>query len=276
MAGCCRRVRLSNRHLRSAARRTLIALLLVAAACFVSPQPRASVVPTILQQEAHPPAAAPLAVVGLGDSVMAGTACSCPGVVAAYAARLRAAAGRSVSALNLGVPGDTTADLVDQLRTDHRTSAAVAAADVVVVTIGANDLLPLQQQRDADGCSARCYGPASQAMGTRLSDALALIRSLRSGPPSTVLVTTYWNVFTDGAVARAAGGQPQLDWSEQVTQAADQAICVAADSHQGRCIDLTRWFDDEAADHTRLLAADGDHPNAAGVDVIANALLAAT
>lgn len=207
---------------------------------------------------------------------MAGTACNCAGVVAAYSDRLTTASRRSVQALNLGVPGDTTADLLDRLRSDDQTSAAVAAADVVIVTEGANDLLPLQQQRDVGGCPAQCFGPASQAMGTRLSDTLAAIRSLRSGPPATVLVTSYWNVFLDGAVARATEGQPQLEWSEQVTRAANQAICAAADSHEARCVQLDRSFDDEADDHTELLAPDGDHPNAAGVSVIADALLAAT
>lgn len=112
-------------------------------------------------------------------------------------------------------------------------------------------------------------------MGSRLGAAIAEIRSLRSSPPATLLVTTYWNVFTDGAVARAAGGRPQLDWSEEVTEAADRAICAAADRHDASCVDLNRWFDDEAADPARLLAADGDHPNTAGIDVIAAALLAA-
>lgn len=64
--------------------------------------------------------------------------------------------------------------------------------------------------------------------------------------------------------------------SEEVTEAANTAICAAARTRSADCVDLNRWFDVEASDPTRLLAADGDHPNAAGVDVVAAALMTAT
>lgn len=253
-----------------------VAALLAAAVCgaLIQPPHRAPTAhhTTVSSASTLPP----LQVVGLGDSVMAGTACGCPGVVADYVDRLSAAIRQPVTGENLGVPGDTAADLLHRLRSDRQFSAAVAAADVVIVTVGANDLQPQQQQQETGRCPAQCFTPATQTMGSRVAAALAQIRAVRPGPPATLLVTTYWNVFADGAVARAAGGQPQLEWSEDVTEAANRAICAAASKHAAYCVDLNRWFDDEAPDPTTLLAADGDHPNAAGVEAITTALLAAT
>jgi lysophospholipase L1-like esterase len=87
-------------------------------------------------------------------------------------------------------------------------------------------------------------------------------------------VTTYWNVFTDGDVARASGGQAQIDWSQDVTVAANDAICSAATAHHDTCVDLYGPIQD--GDPTDVLAPDGDHPNASGVGVIVQALMADT
>ncbi len=217
---------------------------------------------------------APVNVVGLGDSVMSGTNCNCDGIVAEYAAALQARGAGPVHGDNLGVPGDTTSDLLRRLQTNGTYRAAVRDADIVLVTIGANDLAPQWQQWQSSGCDDTCYNPAVAQMGAQLSTILALIRSLRSGPPATVLVTNYWNVFTDGAVARASGGQAQVDWSQDITLAANTAICATARAHAATCVDLFTPI--EAGDPTDVLAPDGDHPNAAGVAVIVKALLAAT
>ena len=81
----------------------------------------------------------------------------------------------------------------------------------------------------------------------------------------TVLVDNYWNVFTDGAVARADGGQEQLDWSAEVTTAANRAIENAANNSGDLTVDLVKPFKNGGdEDPTPLLADDGDHPNAAG------------
>lgn len=213
-------------------------------------------------------------VVGLGDSVMSGTNCNCDGIVAEYAAALQQRDGGRVSGTNLGVPGDTTSDLLDHLEHVASYRTAVRNADIVLVTIGANDLAPQWQQWESSGCDDSCYDPAVDQMGTRLDAILSLVRSLRSGPPATVLVTNYWNVFTDGAVARASGGQAQIDWSQDITLAANSAICSVATTRGASCVDL--YTPIQTVDPTALLASDGDHPNAAGVAVIVRALVAAT
>jgi lysophospholipase L1-like esterase len=220
---------------------------------------------------------APLHVVGIGDSVMAGTNCNCETIMTGFAHVMADRTGRDVTAANLGVPGYTTNDLLDQLRNDANARQEVARADILIVIIGANDLGDAFDSWNQGDCDAACYQPQVDAMGTRLASVLHLVRSLRAGQPMTVLVDNYWNVFTDGAVARADGGQEQLDWSAEVTTAANHAIENAASSSGDLTVDLVKPFKNGGdEDPTPLLADDGDHPNAAGVRAIVAANVAAT
>ncbi|HEX2895952.1 MAG TPA: SGNH/GDSL hydrolase family protein [Marmoricola sp.] len=215
-------------------------------------------------------------VVGLGDSVMAGTNCDCAGLAEEYGTALQARDGGHVDVTNLGEGGKVTEDLLEDLQVDVPTRTAIAGADVVLVTIGANDLLPQLDQWRSSGCDESCFaGPAAQ-MGQNLRQILTVIDAIRDGHHGTVLVTDYWNVFTDGDVARNSGGQAQLDWSDDVTAAANQQICAAASASGDTCVDLVPVFKPGGSDPTSLLADDGDHPNAAGVQATVQALLAHT
>ena len=72
------------------------------------------------------PAAAPageVTVVGVGDSVMAGSHCECSGVTAQFATAWGDRLDRTVHSVNLGVPGDTTTTLRQRLDTDADTRA---------------------------------------------------------------------------------------------------------------------------------------------------------
>lgn len=215
-------------------------------------------------------------VVGLGDSVMAGTHCGCAGLAEEYGKALQARTGTDVRVTNLGANGLVTTDVLGDLEHDRATRAAIADADLVLVTIGANDLVPELDQWETTGCDQSCFnGPAVQ-MGRNLSRVLAAITGLRIAHPGPVLVTNYWNVFTDGDVARETGGQAQIDWTTEVTAVANDQICGAARSAGDMCVDLVAPFKGGGADPTPLLASDGDHPNAAGVRAIVRQLLAAT
>jgi lysophospholipase L1-like esterase len=219
---------------------------------------------------------APLHVVGIGDSVMAGTNCNCETIMTGFAHAIADRTARNVTATNLGVPGYTTSDLLDQLHQDANARSEVANADILIVIIGANDLGDAFDSWNQGDCGASCYQPQVDAMGTRLAAVLSLVRSLRAGQPMTVLVDNYWNVFTDGAVARADGGEEQIAWSGAVTNAANLAIVNAATRSGDRAVDLVKPFKNGGEeDPTPLLADDGDHPNAAGVQAIVAANVAA-
>lgn len=137
---------------------------------------------------------------------MAGTACNCAGIVSEYAAALATRTGRKVSGVDLAAGGLVTQDVLEDLLGSTTARDAVRRADVVLVTIGANDLYPELNEWKQSSCPASCYDPATEQMGVRLSRILDTIDSLRPDSDGPVLVTNYWNVFTDGNVARRTGG----------------------------------------------------------------------
>ena len=214
-------------------------------------------------------------VVGIGDSVTSATACGCTGFVESYAANLPAAAGGPARAVNLGNDGLTAAGLRTVMTTPGPTATGVAEGDILLVTIGANDLTPLLSQWQVSGCPAACYAPAVDAVGSDLSDILAAAKSLRGHRTTRVLVTDYWNVFADGDVALDSDGPAYLRWSDEVTRALNTMICTVARDAGATCVDLYGPFKGNGSvNPTTLLAADGDHPNAAGNQVITSALMA--
>lgn len=212
-------------------------------------------------------------IVALGDSVPRGSGSD----AVPYPEVLRrdlAATNPGVRLTNLGVDGASAADLADALDRDAGTRSAVAGADVVLVTAGANDLSPTLDAYLADGCDDECATAAVTAAATSLHTALTRVRDL--APRARVLVTSYWNVFTDGDAARSTEGQKALDWSDSLTRAANTAFCAAATRTGAQCVDTYPLFKgDGTKNPTTLLAPDGDHPDQRGHDAIATALLAA-
>jgi len=240
-----------------------------------APSRASAATPAIATARPVPPWSA--TIVGIGDSVTSATVCGCTGFVESYAAHLPRAAGGPAKAENLGTAGLTAAGLRTLMTAPGRTATGVAEGDILLVTIGANDLTPLLSQWQSSGCSKACYSPAVEAVGADLGAILAAAKSLRGERPTRVLVTDYWNVFADGDVARAGDGPAYLRWSDELTRALNVSICNAALNAGATCVDLYAPFKgDGSKNPTPLLASDGDHPNAAGNDVISSALLAAT
>jgi lysophospholipase L1-like esterase len=112
-----------------------------------------------------------------------------------------------------------------------------------------------------------------------VSAILQRIDVLRGGRPTTVVVTGYWNVWQDGAVGRGMGAD-FVQVSRAVTGMVNQGLQRAATGNGALYVDLAKAFTAAGPDDTGLLAADGDHPNAAGhqliADVVARAVLAGT
>jgi lysophospholipase L1-like esterase len=216
-------------------------------------------------------------VVGVGDSVTAATVCACTGFVESYAARLPTAIGGPAREVNLGTNGLTADGLRVLLTRPSPTADGVAQGDILLVTIGANDLTPLLPRWRASGCPVTCYSPAVDAVGSDVRAILTAAKDLRGHRSTRILVTDYWNVFADGDIARANNGSAYLRWSDELTRALNSRICSVARNAGAICVDLYAPFKgDGSVNPTALLAADGDHPNAAGNQLISSALLAAT
>jgi lysophospholipase L1-like esterase len=180
-----------------------------------------------------------------------------------------------VRSVNLGQSGLTSVQLDQQLHQDTPVRAAVGTADIVLITIGANDLMPSLAAWDAAGCDDVCAVSGISDVRSRIRSIVDQVHALRHGLPTQVLVTNYWNVFEDGDVASSDRGQSYLAWSDRLTQHLNTSICAAATSGGATCVDLYAPFKgDGTANPTNLLAGDGDHPNAAGHAAIARALMA--
>ena len=223
-------------------------------------------------EPSQPPAVPPIRrVVSLGDSVSAGSACNCLPFADLVAHDIASDQGHPVTVTNLSVGGATASDLLQQLN-ERATQQALRTADVVLVTTGANDL---EAQSSGGGCAnldPGCFRSAVSALPATMNQVLARIRS--AVPAQAVVVTTgYWNVFLDGAVARS-NGSTYVTNSKTLTQTVNDVIESSARQNGALYLDTYSLFKgDNDSDDTALLAADGDHPNAAGHRVIANGVV---
>jgi lysophospholipase L1-like esterase len=207
--------------------------------------------------------------------VPAGSSCGCTDYVDLLAQSLSSSLGSKVTSTNLAVPGQTSSGLLDQLSSPD-VRAALADADVVVVTIGANDV-EATDPADCDGDDGpACYRDDLTALTGNLDRVAAAVARLTARPGARILLTGYWNVFLDGAVARSHGAS-YLKIADGVTREVNSRISSAASAHGAVYVDLFTPFRgaDGSKDCTALLASDGDHPDAAGHALIARSLLAA-
>jgi lysophospholipase L1-like esterase len=286
------RQRLSRSKVRTRACTALIAVvLMVTVTAFAQvahgqpPNKDASTTMTTTTTPPPPPATAATAsggisrsitVIGIGDSVTSGYNCNCEAFVGLFATQLAAQDDVQTSSVNLGVPGWTSSQLLAAMTKPGAFRNQVAKADILLVTIGANDLNPLESKGPA-GCPATCYTPLIDSAGHNVE--LIVDAALAANPahPPTVLVTDYWNVFQDGDVGTAEHGAAFQSWSDVLTRAESTQICHGAQSAGASCVSLYAPFKGNGSiNPTSLLAADGDHPNAAGHQLIASTLLAAT
>ncbi|MEV6493830.1 SGNH/GDSL hydrolase family protein [Actinoplanes sp. NPDC051633] len=205
-------------------------------------------------------------VVTVGDSVPAGTACDCEPFPDLYARRIGAGSD------NLAQPGFTSADVRDQLLNQVGAAparAAVAAADVVLVMAGANDVAAVF---DAGGGS---YTAVADTVRRNVIAAVDTVHRLR--PSASVLIFGYWNVVEDGDVGRADYGDDGVAEAASATEACNDALARAAASTGAVYVDTAAAFkgDSGERDPTALLTPDGDHPDAAGHAALAAAAYAA-
>ncbi|HEX3814308.1 MAG TPA: SGNH/GDSL hydrolase family protein [Mycobacteriales bacterium] len=236
--------------------------------------------PTIVAAPGHPHKS--ITLVGLGDSVTAASNCDCAGFITDYAGSLGKAADAPVTEFNLGQDGETSGGLRATLEPGRAAVDPVARADVVVITIGANDfngqVSAMRSGKCGGAADLDCTVATLAAMSRNVDAVLDRIRALHDGAPVTVLVTGYWNVFEDGDVARGDYPTAFRTASDLLTRRVNAALHTVCAAKKVRYVDIYTPFkgNDGDADDTRLLASDGDHPDAAGHRVIADALARAS
>lgn len=210
-------------------------------------------------------------VVGLGNSVPSGAACGCENFVSAYADMVSAATNTRATVANKAVSGSTSADLVNLL-SGAGVQAELRSATTVLIMTGANDFNDAFDQVSLGAPAAETYGPVATAVQDNVTTVVEKIHGLNAA--AHVVVLDYWAAMEDGAVAARDYDPPAMAASVACTTSVNGALAVAAKATNAVYVSTYTAFKGPGGrvDPTALLAADGDHPDAAGHQVIAKAV----
>ncbi|MCA1846310.1 MAG: SGNH/GDSL hydrolase family protein [Actinobacteria bacterium] len=213
-------------------------------------------------------------VVGLGNSVPSGAACSCVNFVSAYAQMLAAGTSSKATVDNDAVSGSTSADVVNLL-TKKTVQAHVRTATTVLIMTGANDFNDAFDAVSLGAPAASTFAPVATAVQDNVTAAVQKILALN--PSIHVVVLDYWAAMEDGAVAARDYDPETMAASVASTNYVNDALAVAAKATGALYLSTYTAFKGPAGanDPTALLASDGDHPNAAGHQLIARTIYAA-
>jgi lysophospholipase L1-like esterase len=235
----------------------LLAVSLLLAGC-------ATIGPAAAHAGTHP-------LVALGDSVPAGTGCDCTPYPELSAPELSTPEGPTVTVRNDAVAGLTSVGVLDQLDGSSAVINDVRAANLVVVQVGANDVAHTSSCDD----NAGCYLSRVPKIEDNLRAVVARVHELTAGHPVDVVLLDYWSVWLGGQYARQQG-QSYVDAADIVTDNVNETIRTVAVQTGSGYVDLRAAFKgpDHTYDETHYLSSDGDHPNAAGHQEIASALVA--
>lgn len=232
---------------------------------------------------ANPQADDGMSLVGIGDSIPgAGGDCDqrCDSYVVLLADAATVALGQDVSVTNLGANTSVTAQaLAATVHTDEDVRATIAAAEIIVITVGFNDWEGPCSWQGKEGCTTRGTATVSRNLGAILDD----IVELRAGQPTAIRVTNYYNYSIGNPGALAAWGVPAgeeqafAEFYASALAELDTAICEAAEEHDALCVDLVVPFNgaDGSTDAGDLLGGDHLHPSQKGHQLIADAVAAA-
>ena len=272
------------------------ALALVVGACTGSADSTGSTTPTVVTS---PTASAdPLRLVILGDSIaVPEVGCgTCIGFDEQYAAYLETQTSRTVDLRNAAVPGDRIESLKSLLDTNTAVQAAIANADIVVVSIGYNNGPPWDPDdpchvqevaRDADlipailAMTPECITETIDKYRGELDAVYGRIESLAAGRPQVrVTLGVFDNIRdnpgTDGTLPQVTPEdmQPALELFVSIFDRWNAMDCEVALAHGFVCADLRHAFNgpDGNGSVGPYTAPDWVHPNEAGQAVMAKLL----
>jgi lysophospholipase L1-like esterase len=210
-----------------------------------------------------------------GDSVPSGGACECVPFGTLYGAKVAAHTGVRVTTTNLARGGFTSPDVQQELES-AAARAALRTATTVLIMVGANDMGHAYWAARSGAPAASTLGPAAREVR---DDVVAAVRRIHQLAPRDVRVAVlgYWNVFRDGKVGLATYGADGLALADTATAYTNRALLAAAEETHSRYVPVAQVFKgpDGRRDPTPLLASDGDHPDARGHALLAQAVYGA-
>jgi lysophospholipase L1-like esterase len=242
--------------------------------------------------------ALPLRLVILGDSIaVPEVGCgACLGFDEQYATHLETQTGRAVDLRNEAVPGDRIESLQTMLDMNTAIQAAIAKADIVVVSIGYNNGPPWEPddpchgplvERDADlipailAMTPECINETIDMYRGELDSVYGRIEALAAGRPQVRITFGVFdnirdNPGTDGTLPHVSleDMQPALELFVSIFDRWNAMDCEVATAHGFVCADLRHAFNgpDGNGSVGPYTAPDWLHPNAAGQAVMARLL----
>ena len=245
----------------------------------------------------------PLSLVVVGDSIPYGQqfCAGCITFVDQYAAALKKQSGRPVEATNRSRDDSATIpDIVEQLTSDDELRDQLAKADVMMLSVGFNNVVPDLSQPPPGGFPKGCdtQEPGVPDPGIALvvattpectSKTVALwakaydeifstMSDLRAGQPTAFIALNVYNGNLNNPDVKAALDAATYDKTLNVIiDIYDQwnaMLCKSAKAHGFTCVDTYHAMNGPDGDHPLgELSSDGAHPSQSGNDLIA-ALLA--
>jgi len=234
---------------------------------------------------AQTPTPMPWNLVAVGDSIAynPGQVCpGCTGFVDRYATAISKATAHPVEIQNLSSPMLRIDDLLETLNWSESRRTALAAADIIVVSISFNDIAWLRDDDPCDGPTTNdpdwskfnttCAAAAAEIFRPKFESLYAEIVGLRGGKPTIFRTINRYNDvigWTGGNVPPEA-----TNVTRDVLDAWNAMVCKAAQENGFMCADIYHVFNgsDGLTPALDLLASDYTHPSDKGNEVIARVL----
>jgi lysophospholipase L1-like esterase len=194
-----------------------------------------------------------------------------------FAIALQESDGVPVTVDDLSDDANTSGRVADNLRHDATTRAAVANADIVLVSVGGNDSDPFATYPPGTCAPTqplpRCLKVYAPTFTRNYAAILGAVERLRGGRPTAVRVTSADNPFVGWSEAPSATFG--VDFYRQVAEAETATACRIADEHGALCVDYLHLFGgvDGTRDPKKYLGPDHAHPGDLGIRLIADTLI---
>ena len=191
-----------------------------------------------------PSPSAALHYVAFGDSWPYGAHCGgCEPFPELYADGLEEVQSAPVEFTNLVTNGGTSHDLREEIESSESTRAAVAEADVIIISTGANDLEPGMAKWLEGSCGGAdqldCFREIADGWQANFDAILTEVDGLRGGRPTAVRIITNSNEFlSDPGLIDIFGADFGVNGGATITALHHDALCAAAAKHDAMCIDL--------------------------------------
>jgi len=218
----------------------------------------------------------PLRIVGLGDSYMSAQNAQGRSFMQLFGTQLQAKLTQPVEVTAFAQGDSTSARVLTDLRDDPGVRAAVAKADIVVISVGSNDVDPFgmfPKGTCAPGqAKTSCLKAYAPALTRNFEALLTELDKLTQSDPPAVRVTSVDNPF----IGMPDAPTPRFghDFFTQVAEAETEAIFAVARKHGARGIDYLHVFSGPRGldDPGKYLAEDHAHPGDLGIQTIADLL----